>query len=126
VLSIEPPASIAAAVTAVVAPNCDVKSPRYEEVLESPVSVATPFVIKETDVVAPSLVSRKGDPTNAIHERPDVRATVVLQTPLVGVGGSNDDNEKSSVPPARTINGLMLPAGRSLMVPVPEVNVPPE
>jgi len=118
--------SMAAATAAVVAPNCDVTRPVYGEVVSLPVSVVMPSSCRVTAVAAPSLINRKGDPTNATHESPDARATAVLQTPLVGVGTSKDVNEKSSPPPSRTINGLMLPAGRSLMVPVPEVNVPPE
>jgi hypothetical protein len=95
-------------------------------VLEFPSSVARPFAIKVSTVEVPSLINRKGEPTNTTHEWPDARATLVLQTPSVGVGAANDVNEKSSTPPARTRNGLVLPAGRSLMVPVPDVNVPPE
>jgi hypothetical protein len=123
---IDPPVSITAAMAAVVEPSCVVKRPLYGEVLEFPVSSAKPSVIQLIVVDAPSLTNRNGDPTNTIHDSFEARATVVLQTPLVGVGGSNEESEKSSPPPARTIKGLMLPAGKSLMVPVPEVNVPPE
>jgi len=94
-------------------------------VLASPVSVTTPFAIKLTAVVAPWLINRNGDPIAVMHECPNASATLVLQTPSVGAGATNADNEKSRTPPSTT-HGLVLPAGRSEMVPVPDVNVPPE
>jgi len=86
--------------------TCSVKKPTYVEVLEFPASVARPSAVKTSDVEVPSLVSRKGDPTDRIHELFAARATVVLQTPSFGVRLANDVNEKSSCPPARTINAL--------------------
>src|SRR5579864_4564700 len=111
---------------AVVKASCVVKRPEYSEVLPFPVSVSTPSVVKEIAVEAPWLINRKGDPTDVTHEWPDARATLVLQTPSVGDTAPNAVNEKSRAPPANTINGLRDPAGRSEMVPVPEVKVPPE
>jgi hypothetical protein len=110
----------------VVEANWVVKRPNHVVLLAFPVSVTIPTPLKLTAVVAPWLINSNGDPTNVTHEWPEANPTVVLQTPSVGVGATNDDNAKLRTPPASEINGLMVPPGRSEMVPVPEVNVPPE
>jgi hypothetical protein len=124
---IDPPPSIVAAMAAVLRPNWVVKTPVYGESVAFPESVSRPSVVKVTDVIVPSLVYRKSDPTDVTHDWPAERATLVLQTPLVGDTVPKPVNEKSRKPPARTINVPGEPAGRSSMVPVaPEPSVPPE